>query len=108
GAKYKISAKGGADSPIWSRDGRQLIFASGSRLMSVDIQTQPAFTFNEPKPLPIEIENTHDRPYDITPDGKQFVVMQRPPESEAPEKTSIQINAVLNWFEELKQRVPVR
>jgi len=108
GAKYKISTKDGGDSPLWSHDGKQLIFAVGRRLMSVDIQTKPAFTFSEPKPLPIEFENTQGRPYDITPDGKQLLVMQRPQESETVEKSALQINVVLNWLEELKQRVPVK
>jgi hypothetical protein len=34
--------------------------------------------------------------------------MQRPVETTTGEKTAPQINIVLNWFEELKQRVPVR
>jgi serine/threonine protein kinase/Tol biopolymer transport system component len=107
GSKYRIS-KGRGDSPLWTRDGKQIIFVSGRRLMSVDVQTKPAFTFSEPKPLPIEIENTQGRPYDITPDGKQFLIMERPPESETVEKASTQINVVLNWVEELKQRLPVK
>jgi hypothetical protein len=52
------------------------------------------------------------RQYDITPDGKQFVVVldastsataggtRRPPPT--------QINVVLNWSEELKRLVPVK
>ena len=48
-------------------------------------------------------------PWDISPDGKRFLMMKaaasrpRPP-SAGPRK----INIVLNWFEELKQRVPVK
>jgi serine/threonine-protein kinase len=106
GAKYKITKTGG-DSPLWTPDGRQLIFESNRRLAFVDVQTQSGFTFSEPKSLPIDVVNTQGRPYDITPDGKQFLVMQRPRDVE-PEKVKLQINMVLNWFEELKQRVPVR
>jgi hypothetical protein len=54
----------------------------------------------------IEIESTQGRPYDITRDSKQFLVMQRPQETATVEKTAPQIQVVLNWFEELKQRVP--
>jgi len=108
GAKYKISARTGADSPLWTPDGKQIIFADGRRLMSVDVQTKPSFAFTEPKALNIEIENTQGRPYDITPDGKQFLVMQRAAESTTTERAVQQINVVLNWFRELQERVPVK
>jgi hypothetical protein len=108
GAKYKISTKGEGDSPLWSHDGKQLIFSSGSSLKYVDVQAKPAFVFSEPKPLPITIENTQGRPYDITPDGKTFLVMQRPNETASSEKPALQINVVLNWFRELQERVPVK
>jgi serine/threonine-protein kinase len=108
GAKYKVSAKEVADSPLWTPDGKQIVFASAQRLMSVDVKTVPSFSFSEPKALPIEIENTQGRPYDITRDSKQFLVMQHPDESATPEKTSPQINVVLNWFRELQERVPVK
>ena len=41
---------------------------------------------------------------DISPDGQRVLVTQ----SAAPEQTVSQINLVFNWFEELKQRVPVK
>jgi len=43
---------------------------------------------------------------DISPDGKRFLMMKEPGISatEGPRR----INLVLNWFEELKQRVPVK
>jgi len=116
GAKYKINGKGTGDSPIWAPDGRQLIFTSGNiagggfRLMTVDVQTKPSFSFGEPKQLPIQFQQGRgNRPFDITPDGKQLLVMQPPSSaSENGEKAAVQINTVLNWFEELKQRVPVK
>ena len=38
----------------------------------------------------------------ITPDGRRFLMIQ-PVE---PEQAATKINVVLNWFEELKRRVP--
>ncbi len=42
--------------------------------------------------------------YDIEPEGERFIMTT---EDEAGEASSKQINIVLNWFEELKERVPV-
>jgi hypothetical protein len=108
GREIQNLRKGTRRQPSWTPDGKQIVFASGQRLMSVDVQTTPSFAFSESKALPIEIENTQGRPYDITRDSKQFLVMQRPDESATPEKTSPQINVVLNWFREIQERVPVR
>jgi hypothetical protein len=41
--------------------------------------------------------------YDVSPDGQRFLML-KPPESA--EAAPTQINVVLNWFEELKRRVP--
>ena len=38
-------------------------------------------------------------------DGQRFLMIK---ESEEQEEAPTQINVVLNWFEELKQRVPTR
>jgi len=43
--------------------------------------------------------------YDVSPDGRRFLMLN-PVESQASSPT--QINVVLNWFEELKQKVPVK
>ena len=42
--------------------------------------------------------------YDVSPDGQRFLML-RPSEQTGAAPT--QINVVLNWFEELKRRVPV-
>ena len=39
--------------------------------------------------------------YDVDPDGERFLMIQGPEETRGP-----RINVILNWFEELKQRVP--
>ena len=77
--------------------------------MAVDIQTQHGFVSGKARPLPIQgIVSTGPRPYDITPDGKHFVVMM--PKSQVDRERSLaeQINITLNWFTELQQRVPVK
>jgi hypothetical protein len=47
------------------------------------------------------------RNYDITPDGKRFLIVL-PAQNDATKGATAQINVVVNWFEELKQRVPMQ
>jgi len=80
-------------------------------LVAVRIETQPSFSFGEPTALPIERVIQYapsPRQYDIMPDGKRFLVMLPAPQAGTDSRpTTQQINIVLNWFEELKQRVPL-
>ncbi len=79
--------------------------------MGIDIATEPAFAFGNEQALgmrgflnPLRVART----YDITPDGHRFLMVfpadQADSDAETPDE---QINIVLNWFEELKERVPV-
>jgi hypothetical protein len=47
--------------------------------------------------------------WDIHPDGNRFLMMKPAParEDEPVSANHRKINIVLNWFEELKERVPV-
>ena len=53
------------------------------------------------------------RDYDLTRDGQQFLVIlsEDSTESDAPSSDTtspaLQFRVVLNWFEELKERVPI-
>ena len=73
---------------------------------AVTIAAQPRFTFGNPELLPRgwneDVSAEGYRTYDILPDGKRFIALI--PEDE----TTPHVNVVLNWFEEIKQRVPVK
>ena len=47
----------------------------------------------------------YPRGSDTSPDGQRFLMI-KPSEQQA--QAATQINVVLNWFEELKRRVPVK
>jgi hypothetical protein len=50
-------------------------------------------------------------PWDIHPDGKRFLMIKPPPSTGAAAATAPprqKIIVVVNWLEELKQRVPVK
>ena len=104
GGKSQISTEGGTE-PMWNRNGRELFYRSGNKLMAVDIATHPSFTAGKPRML---FEGQYvptpgtSPDYDVAPDGQRFLML-KPSEQEA---TPTQINVVLNWFEELKQKVP--
>jgi serine/threonine-protein kinase len=113
GAKYQVS-NGGGRAPVWSPDGKQLIFHSAvtNRLVVVDVRSGPGLTFSAPAPIPLDgtIHPLAQRNYDVTPDGSQFVVILPVATTlrEATRSPAAQFNIVLNWFEELKQRAPGR
>src|SRR5688572_5830411 len=77
GELHRITTNG--DNPLWSPDGKQLFFLTGAptrQIMAVDINTERGFEALKMTPLPIEgIIAPGPRPYDITPNGKQFLVM---------------------------------
>ena len=78
-------------------------------MRSVDIVTEPAFAFSNEQTLPVEgfTVVASSRDYDMSPDGERLLMVFPADRSDSGEASRPQINIVLNWFEELKQRVPV-
>ena len=113
GGKWPVST-GGGHSPLWSPDNRELFYRNGDEIVAVPVKTGPAFIAETPKVLfrgkYVSALALILQPWDISPDGKRFL-MVKPPVS-AGDASGIagsrKINIVLNWFEELKQRVPVK
>jgi serine/threonine-protein kinase len=111
GARYQLPVSRDNHGPIWSRDGKELFYTPGpGEFAVVGVTTSPAFAFGNPKPVRQVIENyppSVPRQYDITPGGK-LLGRVLPGQGQAGRPIVPQINVVLNWAEELKQRVPVR
>jgi Tol biopolymer transport system component len=107
GGKWQISTDGG-EMPAWNPKGRELFYRNGDKQMAVEITTQPAFAAGSPKVL---FEKRYERTtgpgpnYTVAPDGQRFLMIKA---SDQPQSSATQINVVLNWFEELKQKVPVK
>jgi eukaryotic-like serine/threonine-protein kinase len=104
GARLQISTEGGT-MPLWSREGRELFYLNGNELMAVDVITQPSFHAGRPRLLfqGRYVTNGPGFPFDISPDGRRFLMI----EAVQPEQAVTQINVVINWFEELKQLASV-
>jgi serine/threonine protein kinase/Tol biopolymer transport system component len=115
--RWQVST-GGGSAPLWSPDGRELFYRKGDAVMAVLIETTPTFKPGKPAALfqgKYDDLSSRDRPsWDISPDGKHFLMMKSVQTTggativggvtaaQAPRKIII----VLNWLEELKQRVP--
>jgi Tol biopolymer transport system component len=104
GGKWGISADGGRE-PVWAHNGRELFYRSGDKMMAAEVATQPTFNAATPRLLfrgPYETTNTTGPDYDVTADDQRFLMVQ-PSEQQS---STTDFNVVLNWFEELKRRVP--
>jgi Tol biopolymer transport system component/tRNA A-37 threonylcarbamoyl transferase component Bud32 len=103
GAKYPISSEG-ATEPAWARNGRELFFRNGEKMMAVAVASQSGFRAEKPRLLftgPYVQAATRVN-YDVSPDGQRFVMLQPGQQEQAVS----QIIVIQNWFEELKRRVP--
>jgi len=100
GGQWQISNEGGTR-PVWSRDGRQIFYRNGDKLMAVPIETKPAFSAGTPSLLFQGTYFVTGHYYDVMPDGKHFIFIK---EAGQAGKVS-QINVVLNWVDELTQRM---
>jgi serine/threonine protein kinase len=113
--KWQVSTNGG-HSPLWSPDGCELFYLSlENSAMAVAVETKPTFSHGTPKSLFRSIyagvSAASGTPWDIHPNGKKFLMIKSAaPTGATPTAASPQpkINIVVNWFEELKQRVPLK
>ncbi|MFN7938066.1 MAG: protein kinase [Bryobacteraceae bacterium] len=79
--KWQVSTSGGGN-PIWSSDGKELLYVEGNRLVHVAVNiTGAEFTHGRPELLWSNQTLEKSRPinaynFDMTPDGKKFVVAE--------------------------------
>jgi Tol biopolymer transport system component len=77
GVRTKVTSAGG-EAPIWSADGREIVYDRDHALYAVSIKTTPKVEAGPEVALPIKgfLQNTgRRRQWDVTPDGKQFLIV---------------------------------
>jgi Tol biopolymer transport system component len=109
--KWQIST-GYAESPLWSPDGRELFYIGNEGAIEVPLDTKSTFNAGKPRLLfqGLYVSGYGESPpWDISPNGKRFLMIKLPQATgeASTERIPRKINIVLNWLEELKERVPV-
>jgi len=105
--RWRVSTGGGSQ-PLWSRDGKELFYVDAMNIItSVSVESGMPFRFGLPKKvLPRSyigaIPTYAGRQYDISRDGKRFLVMKEAAVSAQAEPLAIVV--VQNWFDELRRR----
>jgi eukaryotic-like serine/threonine-protein kinase len=103
GEKHLINQGGGM--PHWSADGKELLFLS-IRPNAVAITLRPTVAVGTVRELPVDVafNGATSDAFDVMPDGKRFVAVVAAGQNPS-EPSALQVNVVVNWLEELKQRV---
>uniref|UniRef100_Q01PE0 Serine/threonine protein kinase n=1 Tax=Solibacter usitatus (strain Ellin6076) TaxID=234267 RepID=Q01PE0_SOLUE len=110
-SKWQVSVGGAV--PGWSRTGKQLFYEKDGRFMVVNYDAGPdSFSVDKERewsnePLPMMMRLGGDAwPSDVAPDGKRFLVFPMP-EKDREAARSVHAFVLLNFFDELRRRVPV-
>ena len=108
--RWQVSVVGG-NSPFWSNNGRELFYITADqRIMVVDYAASGgSFVLGRLRPWfnqQLFDPGVSSTVYvDLAPDRKHFVVPYKP-ESEGGEKGSVHVTMLLNFFDEIKRRIP--
>jgi len=103
GGKWQVSTEGGTE-PVWSRNGGELFYRSGDKMMAVSLEIEPSFKARTPRFLFADPYVKHGwfiANYDVSPDGQSFLMVK----SEGAEEPA-QLVLVQNWPELLKRGGP--
>jgi serine/threonine-protein kinase len=104
GGRWQISTDGG-DEPMWARNGRELFYRNGDKMMATAVETKPVFAAAKPKLLfegHYETGFDFESDYDVSPEGQRFLMVKASEQESAP----AQLNVVLNWSDELRRLAP--
>ena len=95
-SRQQVSTDGGVE-PVWSRNGRELFFRQGRKMLAAEIRTAPALSVDRPRVLfegnHLEGPNLPD--YDVAADGRFLMVAGQ-------ERGGTEVVLVLNWLRELR------
>jgi eukaryotic-like serine/threonine-protein kinase len=107
GTKYQI-ARG--RHPRWLPDGSQLFYTVTDRILSVGVVTRPSFKFATPAIIATGFANAPMAPasYDVAHANHFIGAVDAAGLIPAATGATRRIEVVLNWQEEMKQRVPVK
>jgi eukaryotic-like serine/threonine-protein kinase len=92
--RWQISRSGGG-APRWSRDGKELFFSWNDEIFAVPIREEPTFSSGEPRSLfKVErpVASEWNQMYDVSPDGKRFVLLVRQKETNAQPHFDVLLN----------------
>jgi serine/threonine-protein kinase len=100
GVPVRVSPNGGLE-PVWARNGRELFYLEGRKLMSVAVNAGSTFDFKPATTLFEAVYTLNGQPpsYDVAADGRILMIKQ------FGEPTASTMVVVLNWFDELKRLV---
>jgi serine/threonine-protein kinase len=110
GGKWQISMSGGTY-PMWSRNGRELLFVAPDRKIMAAAYTVKGDSFVADTPRvwsdrqlggPNQFRNV-----DISPDGKRLAALMPAAESRGAQQAQNHVVFLENFFDELRRRVPV-
>ena len=102
--RWKVSLGSGSE-PLWTKGGRELVYRNGDSVVAVSMDLannrsgQPVVLFGGP--YPDSPGWTRPRSYDVSKDGERFLLLKRAHQTERP-----RVNVVVNWFDELRAKVP--
>jgi len=99
GARWQVSQNGGVE-PRWSKDGKELFFfAPDNRLMAAEVKTETgSFEVGAIRPLFQSRLMGMSFRYDVSKDGKRFLVVGGLPQPLSP------ITLVTNWTAEVERK----
>ena len=115
--RWLISTAGGTRA-AWARNGRELFYLDRDGLLtSVAVPVAPGATFTPGTPVKILSKTYYAgasllgldlRGYDVSPDGQRFLMIKEPDSAPVTSPSVASMVVVLNWIEELKERLPAR
>jgi len=105
-SKWPISNSGG-DFPVWSPNGRDLLYKSGDQIMAVSYTVKgDVFLPEKPRVWVSKLGTPANGPYfDLAPDGKRVAVIVSAQPEGLP-KPDHEVTLVLNFMDEVRRRVP--
>jgi serine/threonine-protein kinase len=109
GGKWQIS-NGGGIYGLWSNNGHELFYETeDNRIMAMDYRVEGDTFVPGKRRLWYEGQVFYpgNSNLDITPDGKRFAVLTTP-EGARETKGSVHVTMLLNFFDDLKRRMPVK